>query len=120
LRLCAENGDISVSLPRCFRGPITIVTHHERIAFSPALKEGSVLLSDISGNRTYFVGDLPHAWKPLGSKRDERGVVEEQLDKLYITGRHTGVQINFVDDEMMPGKWEAFWKGAGRFLTLSS
>ena len=57
----ADLGDVYVSLPHCFRGPITIRTGNDRIAFSPALKERTALVSDITGIQVYFVGDRPRS-----------------------------------------------------------
>ena len=47
MKLRANFGDVYVSLPCCFRGPITIRTRGDRLAFSPALKERTALISDV-------------------------------------------------------------------------
>ncbi|KAI9453382.1 hypothetical protein BJY52DRAFT_1189606 [Lactarius psammicola] len=73
INLRANYGDVSLSLPRCFRGPITILSSHERIAFSPAFEERTALLSDVQGVRVYFVGDRPHFGRWRGNNDDEEG-----------------------------------------------
>jgi hypothetical protein len=61
IELRAFHGNVSLSLPRSFRGPIIIYTGDDRIRFSPEFSERVTLLSDVSlpGVRTYFVGDRP-------------------------------------------------------------
>ena len=103
IELRANYGDIYVSLPRYFRGPITIHTRDDRIALSPALEERTALISDVLGVRVYFVGD-----RPLGGKWGNGGnstngkTVEDLLDELSVSGRFTSVRINWEGDEELP------------------
>lgn len=100
MELYANNGDVSLSLPRCFRGPITIRTTHEEIALSPALEECTALLLDAQGTRAYFVGDRPRRGEwGRGNEDNDGEKVEEPLDKVYIGGKHTGVRISWVGEE---------------------
>jgi len=125
IELHANYGDISVSLPRCFRGPITIRTGDERVAFSPALEECTALLSDVRGVQVYFVGDRPFKgkWGIHNENRDDgRGYsLDEPLDELSAGGRYTSVRINWDGEEelpsMWPGHWQTFCSGAERFFT---
>jgi len=57
VEICANNGDVSISLPRCFRGEITIRAAHDRIAFSTSLGACTAPLLDIPEERVYFVRD---------------------------------------------------------------
>ncbi|KAI9440694.1 hypothetical protein H4582DRAFT_1488557 [Lactarius indigo] len=126
--LLANYGDISLSLPRCFRGPITIRSSHERIAFSPALEERSAPLSDVQGIRVYFVGDRPRSGQWRSDDVEERGedagaggFPDEPLDELFVGGWHTSVRINWDGEpelpHMKPNGWENFCMGSARFFT---
>jgi len=124
--LSASNGEISLSLPRCFRGPVAILTTHDCIAFSPALEERTALLADVPDVRVYFVGERPRRgqWGREVSDDDEEdeedSPVEEPLDELLITGEHTSVRIDRVGEgEMKPagGGWKASWNDLGSLFT---
>ena len=125
LDLRAYYGGFSVSLPRCFRGPITISTGDERIAFSPALEECIALVTDVPGIRVYFVGERPLGgkWGLSGDAEDVLGGTpeEEPLDELSISGKFVSVQINWDGEpelpEMKPSGWQTFCGGAERFFT---
>ena len=119
-------GDISVSLPRCFRGPITIRTGDDRVAFSPALKESMTLVSDIPSFLVYFVGERPFKgkWGTSGGSGDgdEEGESSGQLlDELSVGGGFSSVRINWDGEEelpeMKPSGWNAFCGGTARFFT---
>ncbi|KAI0246700.1 hypothetical protein BJV78DRAFT_1252305 [Lactifluus subvellereus] len=122
--LRASYGGVSFSIPRCFRGPITILPSHwhGRISFSPDLERNTALLSDVNGTRVYFVGKRPltgkwHSGEENGATERE----EEPLDELSVGGIHTSVRINWVGElelpEMKPNGWEDFCFGARRFFT---
>ncbi|KAI9440693.1 hypothetical protein H4582DRAFT_1488374 [Lactarius indigo] len=99
------NGDTSLSLPRCFRGPITINTSHERIAFSAALEERTAPVSDVKGVRVYFVGDRPRSgpWGGDNDKQAEGASPEEPLDVLFVGGWYnTSVRINWDGEPELP------------------
>ncbi|KAH9962563.1 hypothetical protein BC827DRAFT_199261 [Russula dissimulans] len=131
VELRANYGDISVSLPLCFRGPITIQTTHERIAFSRALEECTALVSDVRGSRVYFVGERPQTgkWRRGNVDSDDEDSddeskgpsPEEPIDELSIGGKHTGVRINWEGEEELPemraGGWQSFFNGTGRFFS---
>jgi hypothetical protein len=122
MELRANYGDIYVSLPRCFRGPITIRTGDDRIAFSPALEERTALISDVPGVRVYFVGNRPRSGKwGSGDYGDSGETVEDLLDEVTVDGRYTSVRINCDGEDevpvMMPSGWQVFCGGAERFFT---
>jgi hypothetical protein len=118
MELRAHYGDVYVSLPRCFRGPITIRTGDDRVAFSPALGKRAALISDVPGVRVYFVGDRPLSGK-WGDKTYTSKTVEE-LDELSIDGRFTSVRVNWDGEDevpiMMPSPWHVFCGGTQRFF----
>ena len=65
------SGDVSLSLPRCFRGLISIESSYKRIAFSPAFEKCTALLSDVRNVCVYFVGDRPRSWMWCGGADDD-------------------------------------------------
>lgn len=124
MALRANYGDVYLSLPRCFRGPITIRTGDDRIAFSPAFAKRAGLMSDVAGVRVYFVGDRPRGGKWGSSTSNGGEAVGEDLllDEISVDGRFTSVRINWDggDEEvpfMMPDPWKAFCGGTERFFT---
>lgn len=125
MELRAYYGGVSVSLPHCFRGPITISTGDERIAFSQRLKDCLALVSDVPGIRVYFVGERPLSgkWGLYGDIKDVEGetIEEEPLDELSVGGKFTSVRINLDGEEelpeMGPSGWQTFCGGAQRFFT---
>ena len=117
----AYYGDIFLSLPRCFRGPIAIRTGDERIAFSPALGEYTSLISDVPNIRVYFVGTRPRRGKWGNGDSDNGESAEDLVDELTIDGRYTSVRINWDGEDevpiMRPNGWQVFCGGAERFFT---
>ena len=122
LDLRANYGVITLWLPRCFRGPITIHTTHENIVFSPALEESTVLFSDVQGSREYFLGDRPRRGKWSMNNtydwRETAATAEEPVDTLRISGRHSGVRIKWIGEEE-PTWLRSIWNGVGRLFTFS-
>ena len=122
MQLRANYGDVSLSLPRCFRGPITIRTGDDRIALSPAFAERAALISDVSGVRIYFVGDRPRSGKwGYGDNNDNGGTDNDLLGEITVKGKYTCTQINWDGEEEVPTKvldgWMTFCSGAERFFT---
>ena len=127
--LGSRYGDISLSLPRCFRGPMTIHTSHDRVAFSPAVEERMALLSDVDGVRVYFVGDRPRSGTWRGGNdagegaedADAGGSAEEPLDELSVDGWHSSVRIRWDGEPelryMNQDGWVSFCMGTARFFT---
>jgi len=119
-------GDISLSLPRCFRGPITIHTSHDHVAFSPAFEERLALISDVQGVRVYFVGNRPRSgkWRGGTDTKEDAGVggsPEEPLDELSVSGWHSSVRIRWDGEPelryMKQDGWVDFCMGTARFFT---
>ena len=106
-----------------------IHTSHDRIAFSPAFKERTALLSDVQGVRMYFVGDRPRSGRWRGSDNTEEGEEtagedgspEEPLDGLLVDGWHSSVRIRWDGEPELPHMnqdgWTSFCMGTGRFFT---
>jgi len=123
MELRANYGDVHLSLPRCFRGPITIRTGDDRVAFSHAFQERTTLISDISDVRVYFVGDRPRGGKwGKGDDGDGGETARDLLDELSVSGRHTSVRIRWDGEVEEPviksfSVAQKFFSGADRFFS---
>jgi|SRR5712672_1091530 len=121
IELRADYGDVFITLPRCFRGLVTIRTGDERIALSPGLAGCTALLSDVPGVREYFVGERRPKRNRGSGKVDEDYTPEEPLDGLVVRGKFTSVRINWEGErdppEMGLDPWWSFCSGADRFFT---
>ncbi|KAI9511394.1 hypothetical protein F5148DRAFT_344328 [Russula earlei] len=124
--VCASHGDVSLSIPRCFRGPITIPTTHDRIALSPALERCTALISDVRGVRVYFVGERPRLgdWgrgcegEGEGEEDGEvTGNIQEEpepVDSLFVGGEHTKVRISRIGEEQQRWRRRLIRTGIGK------
>jgi len=86
----AKSGDVSLSLPRCFRGLIRVKCSHQDISFSPAFKKRTALLSEDKNVCVYFVGDRPRSWTNGEEGTGAGRYPEEPLDKLSVVGLQKG------------------------------
>ena len=105
--LLAINGKVSLSLPRWFRGLMTIKSSQRGIMFSPTLEERTALVSDVQNICVYFVGDRPRSWRWRNDDdNDEEGPgangYEEELDKLFVGAEHQGVEIRWEGELELP------------------
>lgn len=115
-------GDIFLSLPRRFRGPITIRTGDDRVAFSPAFRAHTALISDSGGVRVYFVGTRPQNGPWGAANNGDNGEnVEELLDEVRVYGKFSSTRINWEGEADVylpaPNPWLSFCSGADRFFT---
>ena len=115
IKLHTDIGYVYLSLPRCFRGPITIQPsgcreNRENITLSPALEERAALLSDVNGSRVYFVGDRPRAWMSWCNDDVKEGETatagesrfpDEPLDTVNVVHWTSAVRIRW-DGELEP------------------
>jgi hypothetical protein len=112
IKLCAsDGGDVALSLPRFFRGLITIKSPQEKIEFSPAFEERTALLSDGEGIRVYFVGNRPRSWMLWSDEGDKKegeegpacsGIYpEEPLDTVSVDSRDSAVQIRWDGEPVL-------------------
>lgn len=146
IEIIANFGDVSVWLPRCFRGEITIRAKHDYIAFSPKLGAYVAPLLEIPQERVYFVrdelcGDQPSPRRGGRGGRDrDRDCADgadkkdrcpdEPLDALLVHGKHSSVRISWDDEkelsDMKPleivttrGGWKALLNGAGKGISAT-
>ena len=106
--LYAGDGKVSLSLPRFFRGLMTINSSQGKIMLSPAFEKRTALLSDDGGIRVYFVGDRTRFWMLWGDNDDKREgdagpaysdiYPEEPLDKLSMGSWNSIVWIRWVGE----------------------
>jgi len=87
----ASNGGVSLSLPRCFRGLMTIKCSHQFIAFSPAFNKRTALLSEDKNVCVYSVGDRPRSWTEGQEGAGVGEYPEEPSDKLSVGGTGVGM-----------------------------
>jgi hypothetical protein len=102
----------SLSLPRFFRGLITIQPSQEGITLSPALEERTALLSDVQDTRVYFVGKRPRSWMLWRANGDGKGGdeaaagagrdSEEPLDNLSVGIWKSALQIYWDGEPGFP------------------
>jgi len=146
IEICANSGDVSVSLPRCFRGEITIRANSERVAFSPALGACTAPLLDIPEERVFFVrdelcedasrkrrNDSGNSNESSGGNKGQGRSQEEVHDALLVHGEYRSVRINWIDEEDLPemrlpggriivpnlklgARWKALWNDVGKLV----
>ncbi|KAH9981981.1 hypothetical protein BJV74DRAFT_852937 [Russula compacta] len=121
MQIHADHGDIFISLPRCFRGSITIATDHGPITFSPSLAACTATFLDTIDERAYFVGDRPRKGKSRsGNKGDKAQSTEKLWDILEVRGVRSKVRINWVDEQeqpkIRPGGGKALWNSLRRLF----
>jgi hypothetical protein len=142
IEICANSGDVSVSLPRCFRGEITIRASSDRVMFSPALGACTAQLLDIPEERVFFVRNElceDGRWSNgnSNSNGDSKGQgrsPEEPQDALLIHGEYRNVRLNWIGEEDLPetrlpsrlgiivpnlkmgAGWKTFWNDVGRLV----
>jgi hypothetical protein len=71
------------------------------------------LLSDVQGVRVYFVGDRPRSWMSWHANEDNKDGEEaatgsgrdseEPLDKLFVSGWNSALQISWDGEPRLPG-----------------
>lgn len=113
MELSAFYGDVSLTLPRAstFRGPITIRTGDNRIAFSPAFAERVVMLSEVS-----LWQASRHTLLAMIDRKVESGAMVAPATRLGI--------IYWITSPSMRGTRiharESTWTAKGRCLLLDS
>ncbi|KAI0305343.1 hypothetical protein B0F90DRAFT_1191195 [Multifurca ochricompacta] len=66
----AQNGSVAITIPRSFRGQLTLHTDNGRVVLSPTLATCVSPLSNLNGTHTYFIGERPSdGWSKNGSVR---------------------------------------------------
>jgi hypothetical protein len=111
IQLRANQG-VYLSLPRCFRGLITIQPSRTGITLSPTFNRHTALLSDVQDIRVYFVGDRPRSWMLWHADDDNKEREEaaestvkdpeEPLDNLLVSAWNSTLQIYWDGEPGFP------------------
>jgi hypothetical protein len=104
----AHNGSISISIPRSFRGQLTLHTDNGCVQLSSALAPRAAALSNVDGTRTFFVGERPSGGKwHTGAGRDD-----EEVDEVMGWSKNGSVRVSY-DDEDKGGLLSSLFKAMG-------
>ncbi|KAH9027191.1 hypothetical protein EDB84DRAFT_1677547 [Lactarius hengduanensis] len=127
IELWANYGDVSISLPRCFRGPIMIRSHHERIAFSSELKKRTPKLSESDVDGVRGAGRRSEEGgkdaERIGGRTPGRAIrgraAHERADQV---GRRTRAASDETErvGELLYGQCEILHERSGKLITIMS
>jgi len=106
------NGSVMLTLPRSFRGQLTLHTNNGRVHLSPALALHAATLSTLNGTHTYFVGERPRS----GTWDDGTNGDGEPVDVVMGSTKNGAVKVTY-DDETVSGT-KVGTKGPGVLSSL--
>jgi len=91
----AHNGSVTISIPRSFRGQLTLHTHNGRVMLSSALASRAAMLSGINGTHTYFVGERPgdDKWRTGTSGEGE------EVDEAVGWSKNGSIKVSYDDED---------------------
>jgi hypothetical protein len=99
----SHNGSIAVTIPRSFRGQLTLRTENGRVHLSSALAPCAATLSTLDGTHTIFVGERPSGGKwHTGTDKDG-----EEVDEVVGWSKNGSVKVSYDDEDV------SFIKGSG-------
>ena len=109
-----HNGSVTISIPRCFRGQLTLHTHNGRVQLSSALTPRAAMLSGLNGSYTYFVGERPRddKWR-TGTSGEGEG---EDVDEVIGWSKNGSVKVSYDDEDMgarTPGVLTSLFRAMG-------
>ncbi|KAG1871468.1 hypothetical protein F4604DRAFT_814524 [Suillus subluteus] len=87
LTISANNGSVTVYLPRSFSGFLLLTTSHGSVFLSDTLSQNCTHLSQVDLTRRYFVGDLSTV-----DDSDWTG------DELRVEAKHGNIRIKYVEE----------------------
>jgi len=107
-----HNGSVTVSIPRTFRGQLTLHTHNGRVSLSSALAPRAAMLSGLNGSHTYFVGERPSddKWRTGTSGEGE------EVDEVIGWSKNGSVKVSYDDEDMgvrTPGVLSSLFRAMG-------
>jgi hypothetical protein len=109
----AHNGSVTITIPRSFRGQLTLHTDNGRVHLSPALAPRAATLSTVNGTHTYFVGERPSngKWHTGGSEDGE------EVDGLIGSSKNGSLKVSYDDEDVNgtkgPGVFSSLFKAMG-------
>jgi hypothetical protein len=90
----AHNGAITVTIPRSFRGQMTLQTKNGWVKLSPMLAPRAASLSVLDGTHTYFVGERPSCGKwHTGESEDG-----DEVDGLIASSKNGSIRVSYDDE----------------------
>jgi hypothetical protein len=108
----AHNGAITVTIPRSFRGQMTLHTDNGRVHLSPTLAPRAASLSVLNGTHTYFVGERPSNGKwHTGESEDG-----DEVDGLNALSKNGSIRVSYDDEDVSckgPGVLSSLFKAMG-------
>jgi hypothetical protein len=105
----AHNGAIFITIPRSFRGQLTLHTDNGCVNLSSALAPQAAVLSNLDGTRTYFVGERPSGGKwYTGAGKDG-----EEVDEVMGWSKNGSVRVSYDDEDKGPGFLSSLFKAIG-------
>ena len=91
----SHNGSVTISIPRSFRGQLTLHSHNGRVLLSSALAPRTAMLSVLNRSHTYFVGERPSDDKwSMGTSGEG-----EEVDEVIGWSQHRSVKISYDDED---------------------
>ena len=108
-----HNGSVTISIPRCFRGQLTLHTHNGRVQLSSALAPHAAMLSGLNGSHTYFVGERPRddKWRTGTSGEGE------EVDEVIGWSKNGSVKVSYDDEDVAgvrtPGVLTSLFRAMG-------
>jgi len=108
-----HNGSVTISIPRCFRGQLTLHTDNGRVLLSSALAPRAAMLSGLDGTHTYFVGERPSddKWRTGTSGEGE------EVDEVIGWSKNGSVKVSYDDEDVAgvrtPGVLSSLFRAMG-------
>jgi len=110
----AHNGAITVTIPRPFRGQLTLHTDNGRVHLSPTLAPRAASLSALNGTHTYFVGERPSSG--MWHTGESEGV-GDKVDGLIASSKNGSIRVLYDDEDVSctkgPGVLSSLFKAMG-------
>jgi len=121
----SHNGSVAISIPRSFRGQLTLYTHNGRVDLSSALAPRAAKLSGLNRPHTYyyFVGERPSndKWRTGTSGEGE------EVDEAVGWSKNGSVKVSYDDEDATgnvsyndedagvrtPGLWSSLFRAMG-------
>ncbi|KAJ7131563.1 hypothetical protein C8R43DRAFT_1024708 [Mycena crocata] len=121
IRLNAQssNGQVTIHVPRSFRGPLTLRTRNGTIRFSDALSADLTTFNEVSGTRRCFVGDFSD-WADQRDVSDVKASVDVKPplngwlgDEISVDTSNGSIKVKY-DSESLEEERERDAKGKGK------
>ncbi|KAH9962164.1 hypothetical protein BC827DRAFT_1267153 [Russula dissimulans] len=107
------NGSVMLTVPRSFRGQLTLHTNSGRVHLSSALALHAATLSTLNGTHTYFVGERPRS----GTWDDGTNGDGEPVDVVMGSTKNGTVKVTYDDETVFgtkgPGVLSSLFKAIG-------